>query len=40
VGVSTLEQLPDILAAADVTLSTEVMKKIDAVTKEILYPMG
>jgi aryl-alcohol dehydrogenase-like predicted oxidoreductase len=40
VGVSTLEQLPDILAAADVTLSPEVMKKIDAVTKEILYPMG
>ena len=40
VGVTRLEQLPDILAAADVTLSAEVMKKIDAVTKEILYPMG
>jgi len=38
--LSSLAQLPDILAAADVTLSPEVMKKIDAVTKEILYPMG
>jgi hypothetical protein len=27
-------------AAADLTLEKEVMKKIDAVTKEILYPMG
>jgi len=26
--------------AADLTLSADVMKKIDAVTKEILYPMG
>ena len=40
VGVTRLEQLPDILAAADVTLSAEVMKQVDAVTKEILYPMG
>ena len=40
VGVTSLAQLTDILAAADVTLSPEVMKKIDAVTKEILYPMG
>jgi aryl-alcohol dehydrogenase-like predicted oxidoreductase len=40
VGVTTPEQLPDILAAADLTLDREVMKKIDAVTREILYPMG
>jgi aryl-alcohol dehydrogenase-like predicted oxidoreductase len=40
VGVTRTTQLPEILAAADVTLSAEVMKKIDAVTKEILYPMG
>lgn len=40
VGASREDQLPDILAAVDVVLSAEVMKKIDAVTKEILYPMG
>jgi aryl-alcohol dehydrogenase-like predicted oxidoreductase len=40
VGVTTPEQLPDILAAADLTLDREVMKQIDAVTREILYPMG
>ena len=40
VGVTRAEQLPDIFAAAYLTLSAEVMKKIDAVTKEILYPMG
>ena len=34
------EQLPDILSAADVTLGADVLAKIDAVTKEILYPMG
>ncbi|HQT55597.1 MAG: aldo/keto reductase [Phenylobacterium sp.] len=40
VGVSKEEQLPDIFAAADVTLSAEVLSKIDAISKEILYPMG
>jgi aryl-alcohol dehydrogenase-like predicted oxidoreductase len=40
VGVTRPEQLPDILAAADMTLSDDVLKKIDAVSKEILYPMG
>ena len=40
VGVTTPEQLPDIFAAADLTLDREVMKKIDGVTREILYPMG
>ena len=40
VGVTRASQLPEILAAADLTLSADVMKKIDAVTKEILYPMG
>jgi aryl-alcohol dehydrogenase-like predicted oxidoreductase len=40
VGVTTPDQLPDILAAADLTLDREVMKKIDAVTREIMYPMG
>jgi aryl-alcohol dehydrogenase-like predicted oxidoreductase len=40
VGVSKEEQLPDIFAAADVTLSAEVLAKIDAISKEIMYPMG
>ena len=40
VGVTHEDQLPDILAAADVTLSPEMMKKVDEVSKEIRYPMG
>jgi aryl-alcohol dehydrogenase-like predicted oxidoreductase len=32
--------LPDILKAADVQLPPEVMKKVDAISKEIRYPMG
>jgi aryl-alcohol dehydrogenase-like predicted oxidoreductase len=40
VGVTKVEQLPDILAAADLVLAPETMRKIDAVTKEIMYPMG
>jgi aryl-alcohol dehydrogenase-like predicted oxidoreductase len=40
VGATHEDQLPDILAAADVTLSPETLKAIDAVSKEILYPMG
>ena len=40
VGATRPAQLPEIFAAADLTLGADVMKKIDAVTKEILYPMG
>jgi aryl-alcohol dehydrogenase-like predicted oxidoreductase len=40
VGVTHENQLAPILAAADLTLSDEVMKKIDAVSKDIMYPMG
>jgi aryl-alcohol dehydrogenase-like predicted oxidoreductase len=40
VGVSKFDQLADILAAADLELSPEVMKACDAVSKDILYPMG
>ncbi len=40
VGVSKFDQLADILAAADLELPADVMKACDAVTKEILYPMG
>ena len=40
VGVTSTEQLPDILAAADLTLSDDVMKAVNAVTSDIMYPMG
>jgi aryl-alcohol dehydrogenase-like predicted oxidoreductase len=40
VGVSCEEQVPDVLAAADLKLSGEVMAAIDQVTKDIMYPMG
>jgi len=40
VGVTRAEQLPEITAAADLTLPQDILRKIDAVSKEILYPMG
>jgi aryl-alcohol dehydrogenase-like predicted oxidoreductase len=40
VGATHADQVPDILKAADVTLAPETMKAIDAVSKEIMYPMG
>jgi aryl-alcohol dehydrogenase-like predicted oxidoreductase len=40
VGVTRDDQLDDIFAAADVILSDEVLKEVDKVTKEYLYPMG
>jgi aryl-alcohol dehydrogenase-like predicted oxidoreductase len=40
VGATHTEQLPEIFAAADMVLSDEVMKAINAVSKEIMYPMG
>jgi aryl-alcohol dehydrogenase-like predicted oxidoreductase len=40
VGATHADQVPDILKAADVKLSPETMKAIDAVTREIMYPMG
>ncbi len=40
VGVTHEDHLPDILKAADVVLSGDVLKAIDAVSKEIRYPMG
>lgn len=40
VGATRGAQLPEIFAAADLTLAPEVMKQIDTVSKEILYPMG
>jgi aryl-alcohol dehydrogenase-like predicted oxidoreductase len=40
VGATSEHQLEDILAAADITLSKDILQKIDAVSKEIMYPMG
>ncbi|MBI1404402.1 MAG: aldo/keto reductase [Porphyrobacter sp.] len=40
VGVTREDQLPDILAAADLTLDQDVLDAVNAVSKDILYPMG
>jgi aryl-alcohol dehydrogenase-like predicted oxidoreductase len=40
VGATHADQVPDILAAANVTLDAATLKRIDAVSKEIMYPMG
>ncbi len=40
VGATHPDQLPDIFAAADLVLPDAVMTACDAVTKDILYPMG
>jgi aryl-alcohol dehydrogenase-like predicted oxidoreductase len=40
VGATHEDQLPDIFAAAEVTLDAELLKKIDEVSREIRYPMG
>ncbi len=40
VGVSKFDQLADILAAADLELSSDVMKACDAVGHDVMYPMG
>jgi aryl-alcohol dehydrogenase-like predicted oxidoreductase len=40
VGVSHEDQLDEIFAAADLTLDADLTKKIDGVSKEIMYPMG
>ena len=40
VGATSAQQMPDILAAADISLDRETLAKIDAVSREIRYPMG
>ncbi len=40
IGATTVDQLTETLAAADVTLSDEVLKACHQVTKDILYPLG
>ena len=34
------EQLPEIFAASDLVLESDVMKAVHRVTREIRYPMG
>jgi aryl-alcohol dehydrogenase-like predicted oxidoreductase len=40
VGATSPEQVPELLAAADVTLTAETLARIDALSREVLYPMG
>lgn len=40
VGASRLDQMDDILAAADVVLPKDVLDQIDQVSREFMYPMG
>ncbi len=40
IGATSVAQLEDSLPAADVTLSPEILKACDAVTREIRYPLG
>jgi len=40
VGVTQEDQLPEILAAADLTLEDSVMAEINKISREIMYPMG
>lgn len=40
VGATHEDQVDDILAAADITLGDDVLKQINKVSKEIMYPMG
>ena len=40
VGATSAQQMPDILAAADVSLDREILARIDTVSREIRYPMG
>lgn len=40
VGATAAAQMPDILAAADITLEPGILARIDQVSREIRYPMG
>ncbi len=40
IGVTSIDQLDDSLAAMDLILSDEILQKCDAVHNDILYPMG
>jgi aryl-alcohol dehydrogenase-like predicted oxidoreductase len=40
IGATRPDQLDELLAAAEVTLSPEALARVDAITQDILYPMG
>ena len=40
IGATRAEQLDETLQAADVTLSSDVLARVDEITQEIMYPMG
>ncbi|MET0286917.1 MAG: aldo/keto reductase, partial [Polyangiales bacterium] len=40
IGATAPAQLDDLLRASDVTLPADVLAKVDAISQEILYPMG
>ena len=40
IGARTLEQLDDSFAAFDFKIDDELLKKIEIIQKDILYPMG
>ena len=40
IGATTADQLADTLAAAGVTLPDEALAACDAISREILYPLG
>lgn len=40
VGVTREDQVDDIIAAADVVLGDDVLREVNKITKEIMYPMG
>ena len=40
VGATRVEQLDELLRASQVKLSSELLAKLDVISKEILYPMG
>jgi aryl-alcohol dehydrogenase-like predicted oxidoreductase len=40
VGATTIQQMDEILAATELTLDEATMKKLKAISREIMYPMG
>ncbi len=40
VGATTVEQMDEILAAADLELDRETMKRVYRITRDIMYPLG
>ena len=40
VGATRVEQVDELLRGSSIKLSAEVLAKVDAITSEILYPMG